>query len=318
MVTIREKNPAEFPEPSNFDAKKMKVADALSKKQALHVHHMQTIINPDMKKEVEPSEEIVHLSKLEEMANSPETTEIKNKYEHISNLFAALVSGFGRAVSFLNVFAYFNKQQPTTIKEKIAIRETEKREKLPASPEKLSQAVKAITDYFSEHLEELRTEGIFYQSGSEKEINQLLKKVAEPQAIPVSSLARADALKRIVSQLELFGADEELRKQFLAVGTEIRKGISQNTTVYLLTDLVDRLPNEQKENLKNIIKLLGIVSEHEKLTKLDAPALGQIFGPRLIENHSDTEDALKKMVRETGVSQAVVEKLILLRHQVFA
>ena len=170
--------PSDKPEGADFKEKQAMLAEMFKKNpNALKVNRMQSAIQPEMKKDASLSGAVASKTKIKESGHNPETEQLRKEVKETGRFFSTLLAFIKTALSYLNIFAYFNKkpEEASTASEKIESPEVRR----SVSPEKLSEAANLLISYLEKNEAYLKEEGIFRLSGSKTTIDELVKLLTE-------------------------------------------------------------------------------------------------------------------------------------------
>lgn len=299
----------------DFKEKQALLAEMLKKNpNVLKVNKMQSAIKPDMKEKASMTGAVASKSKIEESGHNPETEQLRKEVKETGRFFSTLLAFIKTALSYLNIFAYFHKkpEKSSIASEEIEIPEV----KRSVSPEKLSDASILLIATLAKNEAYLKEEGIFRISGSKATVDELVKQLTESSTgdlqeklssmdPPPSVHDLTGALKEIFGQMTLFSGPE-LKKKFLQLG------ISEESRIAQLKELVGQLPDEEQKALKDMIELLAKVSEFKDENQMTVSNLAVVFGPRLVS----IQDPMEMMSSFKQINEAT-ESLINHQKRIF-
>lgn len=173
-------------------------------------------------------------------------------------------------------------------------------ENLEASESKSNTAFKLLIEHLKVNPQALQVEGIFRESASFKNKQELLAKITkDPNAKFLPSLSfegavdpdavhlTAGVLKEIFKKMNLFGSTPALNDKFYQV---IEKTFEGPET---LQDLIDALPEENKKELGAYLGLLCDVEKQKELNRMTHINLSIVFAPNLNTNPLLAKEAME-------------------------
>lgn len=227
----------------------------------------------------------VSMAKIEELSKSPEAALVKKQNEASLTILGVFLSFILIVLSYLNPVAYFGKkaeanEDAQTIK-KISSAQSVQNEELKIDPQQLTKAATKLMTYLKEQYP-LDKEGIFRIPGNISQTANLVKGLEASESYSIEEQdpsvdVIAGAIKELFGKMELFGESE-----FIGMGSKLI-GKKDDEIVTELKEFVGKLPTHQKEALKQLMDILGEVSQKSDVNKMTSNNLAIVVAPRLFK-----------------------------------